>query len=351
MEFSVADSPTVRQCSTRRLIAAFLVLIGLLATACGSPSQSRNVGSPSESPAEADLSVGRTAAAPASDGSLDTNADGNLDPTAATTNQNVVHVLGSVRSTPVETDVWQEEVPIVGSDLATVASVNCNLADDCDLNTIADWAEGRVDVINLATSASVLTADELLELTDILEARGVAVVGFGPDQSSAERPFTFVNQDLTVSIHALSVVAVPEVQATGETAGIAGPESLDAVLDAVAVSRDAEQGVVVLLDWGGLEERAPSTNETDIVERLIGAGANAVIGHGPDFLQRFDQVGGGVAAYSLGNAVSAVDEPVRRDTAVLRLEFARPGRSCLLPATATSQGPTLDDLGLLTCAR
>ena len=84
--------------------------------------------------------------------------------------------------------------------------------------------------------------------------------------------------------------------------------------------------------------------------QLIDAGANAIIGHGSDFLQRFDQVSTGVVAYGLGNAVPASAEPLRRDTSVLRLEFDRPGTSCLLPATATESGPSLDDEATLDCS-
>lgn len=325
-----------------------MAVFALLVTSCSSATPSRTVQSPGDSPATTrNPDLGRTITDPAT-GDV-TNAAPSTDPLDTDADRNVVHVLGSVRSTPTDAQAWQVNIPIVESDLATIASVNCNLVDDCDIEAIADWAEGRVDVINLATSANVLSVDELAEFTDLLEARGVAVVGFGTDRNSAERPFVFVNGDLTISIHSVSLEAVPDVQATEDAAGIAGPQSFDAVVEAVMASRDAEQGVVVIVDSGRLEQRAPSPTQTSIVEQLIDAGANAVIGHGPDFLQRFDQIGGGVAAYGLGNSVSASADPLRRDTSILRLEFARPGRSCLLPATASGAGPALDDLSVLSC--
>ena len=333
----------------RRDLAVVISAIALLAASCSS-STSRTVQIPADGPPTTrSPDLGRTITDPTSQAEPTDTTVAVAQPDGATQG-NVIHVLGSVRSTPIESEAWEADIPIVQDDLATIASVNCNLADDCDLDAIADWAAGRVDVLNLATSANVLSVDELLSFQGLLEERGVAVVGFGEVLQSAERPFIFVSGDLTVSVHALSMVAVPEVQAGEATAGIAGPPSFSAVLDAVATSRDAEQGTVVIVDWGGLEDRAPNPEQTLVVEQLIDAGANAVVGHGPDFLQRFDQIGEGVAAYALGNTVSASEDPLRRDTAVLRLEFARPGRSCLLPATATAQGPTLDDQDGLACA-
>lgn len=326
-----------------------VVLIGLVASACSSTS-SRTLQTPDDAAARSpDPTLGRTASDPQTSEPAAVPDDGDAIETPTAGARNVVHVLGSVRGTPAE-DAWETAIPVVDGDLATIASVNCNLGDNCDIEAIADWAEGRIDVVNLATSANVLSPESLLDLQLALEERGVAVVGFGSSRQGAERPFVFVAEDVSISVHAVSLSAVTDVEATDDGPGIAGPQSFDAVLQAVTDSSEAEQGVVVVVDWSGLDDRAPGAVETDAAEQLIDAGASAIIGHGSDFLQRFDQVGGGVVAYGLGNAVPASEEPLRRDTSVLRLEFDRPGTSCLLPATATEAGPSLDDQANLTCS-
>lgn len=340
------------QQQTRRGGLVWIVaVLSLLGAACSTEPQARTVQTPSESPPTTrDLSIGRTAGEGDTDESaqtLETN-DGSDDPVEAS-NANVVQVLGSVRSSPVDAVDWQEQIPTIESDLATIASLSCDLGADCDAESIAAWAQGRVDVVNLATSANVLALDQLALVQETLENVDVAVVGFGANLEAAESPFVFANGDVAVSIHAVSLAAVPEVSANDQSGGIAGPDSFAAVLEAVANSREAEQGIVVMVDWGGLEQRAPDESQIDAVEQLIESGADAVIGHGSDFLQRFDQIGSGVAVYGLGNAVSTSAEPLRLDTSVFRLEFARPGRSCLLPATASPQGPALDEPANSTC--
>lgn len=343
----------------RRRLILIATVLSLVAAACGNEPTARNAQDPRNAPTTTrDLSIGRTA----TEGDRDDNADNTADETsesedtesgadelANVSNENVVQVLGSIRSSPVDADAWQDQIPTIEDDLATVASLSCNLGVDCDADTIATWAQDRVDVVNLATSANVLTPDQLALVQETLENVGVATVGFGSNLEAAQSPFVFANGDITVSIHAVSLVAVPEVTATDQTGGIAGPDSFEATLEAVANSREAEQGVVVVVDWGGLDQRAPDESQLDAAEQLIAAGADAVIGHGSDFLQRFDQVGSGIAIYGLGNAVSADEDPLRRDTSVLRLEFDRPGQSCLLPATASEQGPALDDLARQSC--
>ena len=352
MELEVPSSSGVRRPQSLRLLAALVAILSLIAGAC-SDSSSRSLESPTGAESESlDPNLGRTA----SDG-IPVDPPGAGDATefedlADTSNrrtESVVHVIGSVRATPTD-EAWETTIPLVNDDLATIASVNCNLGDDCDIESIADWAAGRVDIVNLATAANVLSTESLTELQSALEDRGVASVGFGPNRQSAQRPFVFVSEDVSISVHAVSLTAIADVEATDDAPGIAGPQSFEATLDAIAASRDAEQGVVVVIDWGGLDDRAPSAVETDAAEQLIDAGANAIIGHGSDFLQRFDQVATGVVAYGLGNAVPASAEPLRRDTSVLRLEFDRPGTSCLLPATATEAGPSLDDEATLDCS-
>ncbi len=344
--------PLSRRCqrSRRSLAVALAALLALLISACSSTDQSRAAQAPTDAPPAAeDPSVGRSITEPEDPtviarGPVPAPADGSV-----VIPENVVHVLGSIRSTPSAADGWESEIPVIEGDLATTASLSCDLGADCDPEAIAAWAQGRVDLINLATSANVLSAEDLEAMQDALADVNVATVGFGTGEG-AEQPFVFDNGDVAIAFHAVSLLALPEVSATEDQAGIAGPRSFNAILEQVEVSRDAGRGVVVLIDGEGLDARSPDVANLTAVEALVEAGANAIVGHGSDFLLRFDQVGNGIAAFGLGNAVTATQEPLRQDAAVLRLEFDRPGRSCLLPAQGTTAGPVLDDAQATNCS-
>ncbi len=274
----------------------------------------------------------------------------NAEPLDAGNAASVVHVLGSIRSTPETLDPWQASVPVIDNDLASVASLSCDRSDVCAPDAVAAWAAGRLEVVNLATASSVFDADGLAAISASLAASGVRTVGFGATAELATAPVIVRNNELAIAIHAVSLGATPEVAATDDTPGIAGPPLLERVLSGIAQSRTDGYGVVVVVDWGNLNARAPSDAEVAAVRQLIDSGADAVIGHGSDLLQRFDQVGSAAVSYGLGNAITTNDDPLRNDAAILRLEFATPGRSCLVPITSTPSGPTQDDITLAGCA-
>lgn len=335
--------------------AALFGLILILAACSGDDSASRgerDLRDPSAPPATRDPDVGRLATNPdaGQDEVLDDQTNDGPIPQVRVNVDAVVHVLGSVRTTPDAPTGWETDVPLVIDDLATVVSLSCDQGTECDPDSIRDWAADRVEIVNLATAANVLDRDGLTAMRDALAAAGVSTIGFGDDADEANEPALFEGGGITVAVHAVSLNAQAEVSAGQDVAGISGPDQLDATLSAIEASRDSGYGVVVLVDWSDLDSRAPGDVELAAVDRFVAAGADAIVGHGPDFLQRFDQVGSAAVAFSLGNAATATAEDLRRDSAVLRLEFATPGRSCLLPATASPSGPGLDDVAVVDCS-
>ena len=334
----------------QRLIApTCIVIAALIAAGCSGETPSRAIGTPGEASAPTfDPDLGRSAGTP-EEAESETAATIGDEPVQVDSSTDVVHILGSIRAEPELNADWANEIPIVQNDLATIASLSCDQGAACDPVTIASWAEERVEIVNLATSANVLSSEELVETESTLEEAGVAIVGYGQNTEAALSPIIFDNGDIAVAIHAISLAAVPEVTASDNAAGIVGPELFDSVHNSIAASRASELGVVVIVDWGNLDARAPTEDELSEVELLIDAGADAVVGHGSDFLQRFDQIGSGIVSFGLGNAVTTNEDPLRRDASVLRLEFDRPGRSCQLQTTATTGGPQLDDQTVLDC--
>lgn len=279
-------------------------------------------------------SVGRTAGSPT------------LSPTAP-----VLHIVGSVQAIADPAGTFTAETAVVSNDLATIATLGCAIST-CPPEQLAQWAGGQLQIMNVATlRAAIEGPDALANQIDALEDAGVATLGYGDNIAAASEPIIVSTGGQMVAIHAISLAPDTQSLATETTAGVAGPAAIDLLRESVIANRNDGRGVVVFIDWGNLDGRSPNAQQLDDVDRIINAGADAIVGHGSDFLQRFDLVGQTAVAFSLGNSTVTTAEPLRADTAVLRLEFDTPGRSCLLPATATPTGPFLDDPSLTTCER
>lgn len=264
----------------------------------------------------------------------------------------LLHVLGSIRSLPETSSDWQADVAVVIDDVATVASLGCNPTDaDCNPSDLLAWSIGGVDLINLATANAGLAGPDLEDVVLDIRSAGVQVVGYGEDLTTAIAGVTVETNNLTVAIYSISLTAAEETWATENSSGIAGANAFDALLQEVVDQRAEGIAVVVLVDSGSIDDRAPTEQQVADLQRLVEVDVDAIIGHGSDFIQRYDRVANSTISYSLGNAVTATEDPLRADSAVLRLEFAAQGQgqACLLPATSGPNGPALDDQTITTC--
>ena len=335
-------SPSALPSTWRSRTCVVLIAMSALISACASDERPRLVPGEAEvvvntAPKQAldpDASVGRQAGEPA----IGRTAALPGDPLPP-----VFHVLGSVRSVADETDRFSGQALPILDDLATIASLGCT-PSECPSGPLATWAEGQIEIINVATrEAASEGAGQLGAQVSDLRARGITVVGFGENAIDAATPVIFTNGAEEIAIHAISLDPDNPAAATEDTPGVSGLADFDLLRQSVIANRNDDRGVIVLVDWGNTEGRAPTAEQVADVELIVEAGADAIIGHGSDFLQRFDLVGQAAVSYSLGNASVTTPEPLRADTAILRLEFDTPGRSCLFPATAGPNGPVLDN--------
>lgn len=283
-------------------------------------------------------------------GQFDAAVAGTAGP-AADEGKPILHVLGSIRAVQNASADWQDDVPIVLDDLVTITSLGCDpTTPECGPSAILDWSVGGVDLLNVATADAALAGSNLGEVIAQIRVGGVEVVGYGEDLVSATSGITVTSGGLTVSIHALSLTANEESWATEDAPGIAGANSFDTLLETIQERRQLGAAIVVLVDSGELDDRAPTPQQVIDLERLVAIEVEAIIGHGSDFVQRFDRVGNSTVVYNLGNSVTPTDDPLRTDSALLRLEFATSGRACLLPTTAGPDGLALDDPAIRSCA-
>jgi len=324
------------------LLALFAAALVLAACSDGPEPTTGRLLVPSE-PATSQEATARQAGEPAVARAANEPANASLAP--------VLHILGSVRDIADPAASFAPNADVIEADLATIATLGC-AASTCSPDIVAEWASGQLQIMNVATLAAAIEGPDSLEAqVDALEAAGVATLGFGSDLQTSVEPILIGPAESEVAIHAISLAPDTQSLATNSSAGVAGPEAIDLLRESVIFHRNSGRGVVVIVDWGNLEGRSPTGQQLDDVDRIINAGADAIVGHGSDFLQRFDLVGQTAVAFSLGNASTSASEPLLSDTALLRLEFDSPGRSCLLPATASPSGPSLDDPTLTACAQ
>ena len=107
-------------------------------------------------------------------------------------------------------------------------------------------------------------------------------------------------------------------------AGMA-PADEDALAAAVASARRGGAAVLVSLHFGREGVQLPSPAERRLAERLIDAGASAVLGHGPHVVRGVERRGRGVIAYSLGNLAFACRCTDEKDALVLRFTLDADG--------------------------
>lgn len=332
-------------------VATAVALVLLLVTACSSATTQGG-------PGEGVLSTSPPTSEPIFSRQLEDPVDDRVTPTAPAVQTTapaprtpVVHVLGRIVAVSDTSPDWQADMGPITDDVATIATLACDLLSDeqCVPTSVATWASGAIELLNVATDEAGNGGADLIGAIDEIRSQDIEVVGWGTDQASAVSGLTVQRNDATISIHGISLTVDPELAATDDRSGIAGPDAFDALIAEVDQRREEGAAVVVLVDTGDLDDRAPTDEHIAQIQRLVDVGADAIVGHGSDYLQRFDRVANSAVAYSLGNAVTPTAEPLRTDGAVLRLEFANPGRACLLPATASESGPALDDPSASDC--
>jgi poly-gamma-glutamate synthesis protein (capsule biosynthesis protein) len=162
----------------------------------------------------------------------------------------------------------------------------------------------------------------------------LSVVGIGADRDAAFAPaLTDVDGTRVATIAASVADQDPTADPTGAWA--AGPDS-SGIADAIDPRRllrevrraDAAADVVVTyLHWGVQGERCPSTDQRSLARRLVGAGADVVVGSHAHELQGDGRLGAGYVAYGLGNFAWYLPGPTGVLTLTVRPPRAPPGRA------------------------
>lgn len=217
-------------------------------------------------------------------------------------------------------------------------------------SALAALAAGGVDVATMANNHALDYGRESLPSTfAAVDAASssvppLAVVGLGRDVQAAFRP---ARSDVGGTVIATIGASVADLDPTADPSGqgaatSTSPGTADAV-DPARLLRAVERAdrtadvVVVYMHWGVQGERCPSRGQRSLADRLVGAGADVVVGSHAHRLQGDGRLGDGYVAYGLGNyawytpsAGSAADTGVL--TLTVRPDASRAGRATVTRA-------------------
>lgn len=157
------------------------------------------------------------------------------------------------------------------------------------------------DILNLANNHAMDFGPQgLLDTIQALSDLGIAHVGAGENLEQAQKRLDVLRNKKRVGILSFcDVIQISPLYAEQAGAGVAPLNQESTNL----VSKSAEENdwTIVCLHWGSELNCLPSPEQRKNAEKLVDAGADAIVGHHPHVLQPVEVFGNVPVWYSLGN--------------------------------------------------
>ena len=195
----------------------------------------------------------------------------------------------------------------------------------------AGLAAAGFDLVSLANNHSLDFGPEaLVDTAERLRAASVEVVGGGRNDEEADRYRVLTAHGVRVAFLGLAEVPNDYGYDRGVWTAAPGKPGIAWVDEArmAATVREAAQAaevVVVMFHFGIEGASEPSERQRQLSRSAIDAGANLVLGSHPHVLQKIEDYGGGLIAYSLGNFVFDGFEGDANKSGILLVSFAADG--------------------------
>lgn len=228
-----------------------------------------------------------------------------------------------------------------------VANLECTISDEgtpekkgytfrAPLGAADALESAGFDVVSQANNHALDYGSAALEQTrELLERRGIAVVGAGDDAGEAHAPITIERNGLRMAF--LAYVNVPvetggfdtgRWTASADSPGLAWALG-DEIARDVAEARKQADIVIVMLHSGYEGQSAPNAAQRAAAHAAIDAGAALVLGSHPHVLQGTEKYKNGFIIYSLGNFVFDGYRGDANDSAILEATLDKQGVSDL----------------------
>jgi poly-gamma-glutamate synthesis protein (capsule biosynthesis protein) len=159
----------------------------------------------------------------------------------------------------------------------------------------------------------------VVETLERLEAVGLVSVGSGRDRAQAESLRILERKGIRVAFLGFTDLFNINLNREGKGPWVRPLKDEDA-LESVRAARALADLVVVSIHWGVEYEHRPRPRQREMAAKLIGAGADLIIGHHPHVLQPLEWIESegrkGAVAFSLGNFISNQDRKYAESMAV-----------------------------------
>lgn len=197
----------------------------------------------------------------------------------------------------------------------TIANVECALTDALDppydpttysLVARTESALGLsfagVDAVTLANNhTSEFGASVMLDTLKTLEARAIVPFGMGRDFQQAHQPAVLWAGRLRVALLGYSDLFVGG-EATSKSPGLSYARE-DQIRQDIASAAKLADLVIPYFHWGDEYTADPNSRQKQLAHLAVDAGASAVIGSHPHWVQAIEMYRGRPIVYSLGNFV------------------------------------------------
>lgn len=181
---------------------------------------------------------------------------------------------------------------------------------------------GGLDVVSMANNHGMDYGES--GLRDSLAAArryGFPVIGIGLDGKRAYAPYRMkVNGQRVAILGATQVLddhLIDAWTAGPGKPGLASAKEVPRLLQEVRKARRTADTVVVFLHWGVELEQCPTTDQRTLARKLVGAGADIVVGGHAHRLLGTGRMGKAVVSYGLGNFVWYGTSELSTQTGVL----------------------------------
>ncbi len=164
--------------------------------------------------------------------------------------------------------------------------------------------QGRFDAVSVANNHSGDYGQvAFVETLSHLQRAGIDYVGGGSNLTEAHRPLWIKRNGLKVALLAYNEFKPRSFEAGASWPGVAWSEDSFVIADIKAARKAGADLVIPFLHWGWEYEPKPDARQQALAQKMIDAGADAVIGGHPHVTQGASLYRGRPIIWSLGNFV------------------------------------------------
>ncbi|MGG2066077.1 CapA family protein [Bacillus sp. S14(2024)] len=172
-----------------------------------------------------------------------------------------------------------------------------------DPSTLQAIKNTGYDIVNIGNNHTLdYYQDGLLDTISHVEKIGLPYIGAGKNASDA-----YTAREVTIKGKKFKFISfvrfMPDSAwvATNDKPGIANGYDLNLVTKTIQEQKKDADYMIVYMHWGVEKTNRPADYQKEYVQKMVEAGANAIVGSHPHWLQGFEYYNKVPVAYSLGN--------------------------------------------------